>query len=234
MAFAHRLVASLLLLMVPASGQTSTEPWRAAKGPPPLPIADDSGFAPLRGIQMYYAVYGRGHGSPILLVHGGMGSADVWGYEVPELARTHEVIVADSRGQGRSTRTNIPFTYHLMAEDYVALLDYLKIPKVALVGFSDGGIIGIDMAIHHPDRLTKLFAQAANVSPSGLFPETVTSAMNDAKASEQQESLEGVTAGDGMPSLQAAIETMWATQPNYTKAELQSIRVPTEIRRRRP
>ena len=222
MAFAHRLAATLLLLLLPASGETSLQqPWRHASGPPPLPVADESGFAPIRGIQMHYAVFGKGHGTPILLVHGGMGSGDVWGYEVPELSRTHEVIVADSRGQGRSTRTNIPFTYHLMAEDYVALLDYLGIAKVALVGFSDGGIIGLDIAIHHPERLTKLFAQAANVSPSGLFPETVTSAMNDAQ--------EGVTKGDGMPGLQAAIETMWATQPNYTAAELRSIRVPTAI-----
>ncbi len=232
MAFAHRLAATLLLLLIPASGQTSVDggmeaPWRAVRGPQPMPAPEVSGFAPIRGIQMYYGIYGKGHGTPILLVHGGMGSSDVWGSEVPELARNHEVIVADSRGQGRSTRTNIPFTYHLMAEDYVALLDYLKIDKVALVGFSDGGIIGIDMAIHHPERLTKLFAQAANVSPSGLFPETIASAVNDVKASAATG--DGQTASDEMPPLQQAIETMWATEPNYTTAELRSIRVPTEI-----
>ncbi len=57
-----------------------------------------------------------------------------------------------------------------MASDYVALLDHLKIPKTAIVGWSDGGIIGIDIAMHHPDRVTKLFAQAANVTTDGVKP----------------------------------------------------------------
>ena len=67
------------------------------------------------------------------------------------------MIVADSRGHGRSSWTSEPIGYDLMASDYVALLDYLKIPKAAIVGWSDGGIIGIDIAMHHPDRVTKAF-----------------------------------------------------------------------------
>ena len=64
------------------------------------------------------------------------------------------MIVADSRGHGRSTRNEQPYGYDLMASDYLALLDYLKIDKAALVGWSDGGIIGIDIAMNHPERLT--------------------------------------------------------------------------------
>ncbi|WP_425591316.1 alpha/beta fold hydrolase [Brucella abortus] len=92
---------------------------------------------------MYYRVVGKG--PPILLIHGGLSDQHVWDAQLPILARHHSVIVADSRGQGRSTRTDEPITYRLMADDYVALLDYLHIDKVDLVGWSDGGIIGLDI-----------------------------------------------------------------------------------------
>ena len=114
---------------------------------------------------MYYAVYGKG--PPVLLIHGGLGHGDIWGFQVPALSRDHTVIVADSRGHGRSTRSNQPFSYAQMADDYLALLDFLKIDKVALVGWSDGGIIGLDIAIRHPERLSRLFAFAANYTPEG-------------------------------------------------------------------
>ncbi len=78
------------------------------------------------------------------------------------------MIVADSRGHGRSTRSEQPFGYDLMTSDYVALLDYLKLDKVTLVGWSDGGIIGIDMAMKNPEKLTRVIAQAANVTTDGV------------------------------------------------------------------
>ncbi len=74
----------------------------------------------------------------------------------------------DSRGHGRSTRNAQPFGYDLMAGDVIGLLDHLKIRKAALVGWSDGAIIGLDIAMHHPERLSKLFAFAANIDPSGV------------------------------------------------------------------
>jgi len=90
------------------------------------------------------------------------------------LSTNHKVIVADSRGHGRSTRDAQPYGYELMASDYLALLDHLKVDKVALVGWSDGGIIGLDIAMKHPERLTKLFAHAANVTVDGLDPGVMT------------------------------------------------------------
>ena len=73
----------------------------------------------------------------------------------------------DSRGHGRSTRTETPIGYDLMASDVLALMDELGIAKAALLGWSDGAIIGLDIAIRHPERLTKLFAFAANWDPRG-------------------------------------------------------------------
>ena len=103
----------------------------------------------------------------MLLIHGGLGSADVWGFQIPALADKHKVIVADSRGHGRSTRSDQPYSYALMADDYVALLDHLEIDKTALVGWSDGAIIGLDIAMRHPERLSRLFAFGANYTVEG-------------------------------------------------------------------
>jgi len=74
----------------------------------------------------------------------------------------------NSRGHGRSTRKAQPYGYDLMASDVIALMDYLKISKAAIVGWSDGAILGLDIAINHPERLTKLFAFAANSDPTGV------------------------------------------------------------------
>ena len=74
----------------------------------------------------------------------------------------------DSRGHGRSTRDARPYGYDLMADDVVALMDALKIPKADIVGWSDGGIIGIDLALRHKDRVGKVFAFAANTRTSGV------------------------------------------------------------------
>ncbi len=110
----------------------------------------------------------------MLLIHGGLGNADIWANQVIDLSKDHEVIVADSRGHGRSSRTTAPFGYDLMASDYVALLDHLKVDKVDLVGWSDGGIIGLDIAMKQPERLKHLFAHAANATVDGVKPTVAT------------------------------------------------------------
>ena len=151
----------------------AAERWQTVPAAPPMPPAVEAGYAPVNGIKMYYAIYGQG--DPILLVHGGLANSDYWANQVIALSKDHKVIVADSRGHGRSSRTAEPIGYDLMASDYLALLDFLKIPKTAIVGWSDGGIIGIDIAMHHPERVTKLFAQGANVTTDGVKPDTMQS-----------------------------------------------------------
>ena len=160
-----------VLLLFSAAPALAAERWLELPDPAPLPKADKTGTAPVNGINMYYAVYGSG--PPVLLIHGGLGYADVWGAQAADLSRDHTVIVAESRGHGRSTRNAEPYSYDLMSSDYLALLDYLKIDRTAIVGWSDGGIIGLDIAIHHPERLTRLFAQAANSKIDGLIQSVI-------------------------------------------------------------
>jgi len=128
-----------------ATGGAAGEPWQSLPPTPSLPTSAKSGYALVNGIRMFYAVFGQG--LPVLLLHGGLGNSNYWGEVIPILVRNHyEVIVTDSRGHGRSTRTAEPYSYELMASDVLALLDYLKLTKVDLVGWSDGAIIGLAIA----------------------------------------------------------------------------------------
>ena len=221
-------VAIVLLALGGGSTPQGLERWQTIQTPPPLPPPKRSGFAPVNGIQMYYAVYGKG--DPILMIPIGMADADMWAAEVPMLSKRHTVILADSRGHGRSTRTEEPFSYDLMSSDYLALLDYLGIKQVALVGASDGAIIGLDIAINHPERLTKLFAQGANATPDGTFPAAAdTTASKAASALWAADYRRLSKTPDEYDALHKALGKMWDSEPQFTAAQLASIRVATAV-----
>ena len=215
-------------LFLTVAGARSAERWAELPAFPAMPAAKTSGMADVNDIKMYYAEYGEGE--PLLFIHGGLGNTDVWGNQIAEFARDHLVIVADSRGHGRSTRSQQPFGYDLMTSDYVALLDYLKIDKVTLVGWSDGGIIGIDMAMKHPEKLTRVIAQAANVTTDGVKPDVMNNkTFNDYinVAGEQYRKLSPTP--NEYEAFVNQISQMWATQPNWTAAELGKITVPVTL-----
>jgi pimeloyl-ACP methyl ester carboxylesterase len=156
----------LFAVLGTAAVARATPRWLTLPSTPTLPRTEHSGTAPVNGIKIWYAEFGRGE--PVILLHGGLANANYWGNQVPVLAKRHRVIVMDSRGHGRSTRDAAPFGYDLMAADVLALMDFLKIPKAAIAGWSDGAILGLDIAIHHPERVTRLFAFAANSDPGGV------------------------------------------------------------------
>ncbi|HWA29504.1 MAG TPA: alpha/beta hydrolase, partial [Rhizomicrobium sp.] len=177
--------------------------------------------------KIWYAEFGSGE--PVLFVHGGLANSNYFGNQVRALVAAHyKVIVMDSRGHGRSTRNAQPYGYDLMSEDVVGLLDYLKLPKVALVGWSDGAIIGLDIAMRHPERLTKLFAFAANYDPSGV--DSSPSPVVDqyiARAGKEYEALSATP--KEYKSFVTQITHMWDSQPHWTKADFEKIRVHTWI-----
>ncbi|MGM4912561.1 alpha/beta fold hydrolase [Rhizobium sp. 768_B6_N1_8] len=206
----------------------SGERWAELPAFPSMSAPKASGMAEVNDIKMYYAEYGEG--DPILFIHGGLGNADVWGHQVADFAKDHLVIVADSRGHGRSTRSQQPFGYDLMTSDYVALLDYLKIDKVTLVGWSDGGIIGIDMAMKHPEKLTRVIAQAANVTTDGVKSDVMSNkTFNDYinVAGEYYKKLSPTP--NEYDAFVKQISEMWATQPAWTAADLGKITVPVTL-----
>jgi pimeloyl-ACP methyl ester carboxylesterase len=217
----------LLLVAVPVSASAAPPQWLTLPPTPTLPKPAASGYAPVNGIRIWYAVFGRG--SPVVLLHGGLANADYWGNQVRALERHYRVIVMDSRGHGRSTRNAQPFGYDLMASDVLGLMDHLKIRNAAIVGWSDGAIIGLDIAMHHPDRLTKLFAFAANSDPSGVADISKSPVFSAyiARARKEYEKLSPTPTQ--YDAFLAQIEKMWATQPHWTAADLHSIKVPVWI-----
>jgi pimeloyl-ACP methyl ester carboxylesterase len=227
--FAKRVLhfsAFLLLLLIGALATTAHQ-WEQLPPTPDLPKPNRSGIAAVNGVRIWYAVFGQG--SPVVMVHGGAGSSRYWGLQIPVLARQYEVIVLDSRGHGRSARNSEPITYHLMASDVLAVMDTLQIPKAALVGWSDGGIIGLDIAINHPGRLTKLFAFGANSDTSGIKDVDKDPLFNDylGRCEKEYQKL-SATPGEYKAFLEQ-LQPMWDREPHFSDEQLRSIKVPTWI-----
>jgi pimeloyl-ACP methyl ester carboxylesterase len=227
--FAKRVPHFLAFLLLPLIGAlaTTAQQWEQLPPTPDLPKPNRSGIAAVNGVRIWYAVFGQG--SPVIMVHGGAGSSKYWGLQIPVLARQFEVIVLDNRGHGRSTRNSEPITYHLMASDVLAVMDTLHIPKAALVGWSDGGIIGLDIAINHPERLTKLFAFGANSDTSGTKDVDKDPLFNDYLGRSEKEYQKLSPTPAEYKAFLEQMQPMWNREPHFSDEQLRSIKVPTWI-----
>jgi pimeloyl-ACP methyl ester carboxylesterase len=222
-----RNLFAALLLAISINAAHAAPQWLNLPPTPTLPKAAQSGFAPVNGIRLWYAVFGRGE--PVILLHGGLANANYWGHQVRALQRHYQVIVMDSRGHGRSSHNQEPYGYDLMASDVVALLDHLRIRKAAIVGWSDGAIIGLDIAMKHPERVSRLFAFAANSDPSGVADIASSDVFNAyiTRAGEEYKRLSPTPTA--YKSFVAEITKMWESQPKWTASDLAAIKVPTWI-----
>ncbi len=155
--------AIILLLSIPylACGQTN-----------PLTAYDSAHFGRndkagkfihIRGFNMYYETYGQGE--PLLIIHGNGGSINNFVNQIPFFAQHYHVIIADSRAQGRSIDNSDSLSYEMMTDDLNALLDKLGLDSCYVIGWSDGGINGLLLAIRHPDKVKKLAVTGANLWP---------------------------------------------------------------------
>ena len=120
-------------------------------------------FYNVRGFNMYAEVYGQG--APLLIIHGNGGSIRDFIYQIPYFETKYRVILADSRAQGNSADSGDSLTYEMMADDYAALLDAMKIDSAYVIGWSDGGINALLLAIRHPEKVKKLASTGANLAP---------------------------------------------------------------------
>jgi pimeloyl-ACP methyl ester carboxylesterase len=179
----------------------------------------------LNGIDIYYEVYGEG--PPLLLLHGGLANGTYFAYQIPVLAQTHQVIVMDSRGHGRSSFDETQITYEVMANDVLALMDHLNIESADLVGWSDGGIIGLEIALTHPERLNKVVAYGANFDPSGVRLDVGQNAYFNAYIEAAAADYQTTSpAPERWDEFLANIANMWATEPNYSMDQLRGIKTP--------
>ena len=213
-----------------AISQTTVPLWKTLPDTPPMPQADESGLAPVNDIKMYYAIFNKDGKEPVILLHGGFVSSDEWGFEVPLLSKTHKVIIVDSRGHGRSSMSDQPLGYNLMASDVLQLMDYLKIKKASIVGWSDGGIIGLILAIKYPERVNKLFTFGTNYNLSGYKTEPFDSALAARFMARVQANYRKLSpTPDGFAGLRKALGKMYSTEPNLKPEEIKTIKAPTVI-----
>jgi pimeloyl-ACP methyl ester carboxylesterase len=228
-----RITAGLLLALAMAGATVQAQAlWQTLPPTPELPEGKVGKFTAKDGTRIWFAQWGTAaHGVPVLLLHGGEGNSNYFGNLVPILVQHgYRVIAIDSRGHGRSTRTDAPITYHLMADDVIQALDSLKIPRVSLVGWSDGGCIGYDLAINHPQRLSRLFAFGANADVSGVKDDGANSPVFRAYLARVRDEYRRLSpTPDQWENFDAAINKMWYSLPAYTADQLRSITVPTTI-----
>jgi pimeloyl-ACP methyl ester carboxylesterase len=126
-------------------------------------------YAEVNGINLYYETHGTGR--PLVLLHGGLGSGEMFGPVLPALAEHHQVIVPDLQGHGRTADIDRPLHHELMADDIAALIDHLGLDTPDLVGYSLGGGVAFMTAIKHPDKVRKLAVYSANIKRSAIYPE---------------------------------------------------------------
>lgn len=231
-AFSRARWALLALLLIPVLPVQSREQWQILPPTPSLPAGTVGHRVMVDGALLWYAEWGaRNKGIPVLLLHGGSLNSNYFGLLIPVLAaHGYRVLAMDSRGQGRSARAQGPITYHMMANDVIRLLDRLHIRQVSLVGWSDGGIIGLDLAINHPGRLHRLFAYGANTDLSGVYANADKAPLViafEARAKKEYRQLSPTP--DDWDSFLAVMGHMWSTEPDFTAGQLRSIRVPTTI-----
>ncbi len=184
-----------------------------------------SAMLPVGDVQIHYEIHGAG--TPVFLLHGGSADAGSWANQVPTLSARYRVIALDSRGHGRSTYSERPLSYALMASDVLAVMDSLGIRQAHVVGWSDGANIGLELAMHHPERLLKVIAYGANFDPSGIRAdamenEKLTQFLAAAAANYRTVS----PAPARWDALLANLGTMWESQPRFTAEQLGRIAIP--------
>ena len=222
--------AVITIAMLCGTPSLATERWMSIPDVAPMPEADRSGTAPINGIDMYYAAYGAESDTPILLIHGGLAHGDIWAAQVADLMTDHHVIVADTRGHGRSSNDGSTYSYELLAQDYLALMDYLDVPEAHLVGWSDGANIGFEISATAPDRLASHFAHAGNVTLDGIDPSVETNELFGAYVGKMAEDYGRLSpTPDGFEGFVAGVVDMWSTEKPGGFEALETVSVPTQV-----
>jgi pimeloyl-ACP methyl ester carboxylesterase len=200
-----------------------------ADGAAPLPVANDQGYVERDGARIWYATYGSG--SPVILLHGGLGHSGNWGCQVPALVGSgYRAVVIDSRGHGRSTRDTQPYMYERMAADVLAVMDALFLEKAGLVGWSDGATIALILAMKEPSRVAGVYFFACTMDPSGVKELTELPPIVDRCLGRHAKDYAQLSATpDQFQAFVEAVSLMMRTQPNYEAHDLAQIRVPVAI-----
>ena len=181
-------------------------------------------YASINGIKLYYETYGNGQ--PMLQIHGNGQSISGLSHQIAFFSPRYKIIVADSRGHGKSEMGAGRLTYEQMAEDLNALLEKLKAKPVYVLGWSDGGIVGLLLAIRHPDKVGKLAIMGANLNPDGAYDWAIKWAVK-----EDQRTAGMIAKGDTSqpwPVMRQHSDLL-LKQPHIPVADLAKVKAPTLV-----
>jgi pimeloyl-ACP methyl ester carboxylesterase len=126
-------------------------------------------YAELNGINLYYETHGSG--APLVLLHGGLGSGEMFGPILPALGAHHQITLPDLQGHGRTADIDRPIDVRLMADDIAALIEHLGLGRPDVMGYSLGGGVALQLAVHHPELVHRLVVLSANVRRDAIYPE---------------------------------------------------------------
>ena len=126
-------------------------------------------YADVNGISLYYETHGTGR--PLILLHGGLGSGEMFGPILPALTQEHQVILVDLQGHGRRADIDRPLDIRLMADDIAALIEHLGLEKPDVMGYSLGGGVALMTAVRHPELVRRVVVVSANIRRNAIYPE---------------------------------------------------------------
>lgn len=185
-------------------------------------------------IKVYYETYGEGE--PLLLLHGNSGSIESFIYQIPAFSKHFKVIAVDSRAQGRTTDSEKEITYALMASDMAELIDRLNLGNVNVVGWSDGGNIGLELAFSHPEKVNKVVAIGANYTHENYLapPDSVVMPPDDPLIIRASAMIKRFSTAFERLSpdktrkdiIQKKLADLMENYPNFTSDQLHTINVP--------
>ncbi|MGL6128553.1 alpha/beta fold hydrolase [Chryseobacterium artocarpi] len=177
-------------------------------------------YLKLKDLDLYYEVYGEGE--PLVLLHGNSGSIKDYYQQIPVLSKQYKVIAIDTRGHGKSKDTSRKdFTYKMFADDVKAVADHMKLDKINIVGWSDGGNTGLEFALKYPERLNKLVAIGANAFPEGVEQRLMDHFTNQMTQLNQL----------NLPEMfnERRVMKIMLTEPHISKNDLNTIKNPVLI-----
>jgi pimeloyl-ACP methyl ester carboxylesterase len=154
-------VAATIAVAAAAQGQARPPAGDAIKG--------DGRYADVNGIKLYYEIHGSG--KPLVLLHGGLGAIEMFGPNLPALAKGRQLIAVDLQGHGRTADIDRPLSIPLMADDIAALITHLGLQRSDIMGYSLGGGVALQTAIRHPEVVDRLVLVSTPFRRNGFYPD---------------------------------------------------------------
>lgn len=147
------------------SAHTTTAEGQAMRTP------ESKGYAKVNDVELYYEVHGDG--PPLIMLHGGVSPAEMFGAPLAEMAKAHKVVALHARGHGLSKDSSQPWSHEVFADDVAALMGYLGIEKASVMGYSSGALVALQTAIRHPQLVDRLIVISTAFRSDGYYPEVL-------------------------------------------------------------